>query len=174
MLTIEIPAQEFFDRKTNEFTNCPACTLKLEHSLISISKWEEQHKKPFLKETNLTVDEFLDYIRCMTVNQGVPDVVYKFLTADHFTKIKDYITDPATATTITDRSKQKAKAEIPTSELLYYHMFSNGIPKDCEKWRLNRLIMLIRIFAVKGNPQKMTQNEIYAFNAALNNSRRGK
>lgn len=173
MLILKIPEQEYFNQVTEEFMYCPAITLKLEHSLVSISKWESKWKKPFLTDTQKTPAEFLDYIRCMTINQDVPDAVYELLGHDNVRKIEEYIMDPATATTVTDRRKSRpGKSEVPTSELIYYWMVSNGIPFECEKWRLNRLITLIKICNAKGNPQQMSKAEIYAMNAALNSSRR--
>ena len=174
MLILKIPEQEYFNQSTNEFITCRACTLKLEHSLVSISKWESKWKKPFLTEEAKTPAEFNDYIRCMTINQDVPDEVYALLGYDNVKKIEEYIMDPATATRITDRRKSGSRGtpEIPTSELIYYWMISNGIPFECEKWRLNRLITLIKVCNAKGNPQQMSKAEIYAMNAALNASRR--
>jgi hypothetical protein len=149
--------------------------LKLEHSLVSISKWESKWKKPFLTDQAKTPAEFIDYVRCMTINQDVPDEVYQLLGRDNLKKIEEYILDPATATTVTDMRKGgRGRPETPTSELIYYWMVSNGIPFECEKWRLNRLITLIKICNAKGNPQQMSKQEIYAMNAALNNSRRAK
>ena len=172
MLILKIPEQEYYDQATNSFTYCRAYTLKLEHSLVSISKWESKWKKPFLTEGTKTAAEFLDYIRCMTINQDVPEEAYALLGHENVKKIEEYILDPATATTVTDRRKSKGKSETPTSELIYYWMISNGIPFECEKWRLNRLITLIKVCNAKGNPQQMSKAEIYAMNTALNNSRR--
>ena len=173
MLILKLPNQEYFDQSTNTFVYTPACTLKLEHSLVSISKWESKWKKPFLKDEQKTPAEFLDYIRCMTINSDVPDEVYQLMGHENLKKIQDYIMDPATATTITDRQQRSgARQQIVTSELIYYWMLSNGIPFECEKWRLNRLITLIRICNAKGNPQQMSRQEIYAMNAALNGARR--
>lgn len=173
MLILKIPEQEYYDQAKNEFINCRACTLKLEHSLVSISKWESKWKKPFLTDKEKTVAEFMDYIRCMTINQDVPDEVYALLSHENVRKIEEYIMDPATATTVSDRRKSNGKhGEIPTSELIYYWMITNGIPFECEKWRLNRLLTLIKVCNAKGNPQQMSKQEIYAMNAALNKSRR--
>lgn len=173
MLIIKLPEQEFFDQSTSEFLSCKACTLKLEHSLISISKWEEKWKKPFLTDREKTPAEFLDYIRCMTINQDVPEEAYALLGHENVKKVEEYILDPATATTVVDLRKSKGKkSETPTSELIYYWMISNGIPFECEKWRLNRLLTLIKVCNAKGNPQQMSKQEIYAMNNALNNSRR--
>lgn len=174
MLILKIPEQEYYNNATGEFVNCRACTLKLEHSLVSISKWESKWKKPFLTEKELTAAEFTDYIRCMTINQDVPDEVFSLLGYDNVKKIEEYIMDPATATTIVDRRKGNGRrnAETPTSELIYYWMVSNGIPFECEKWRLNRLLTLIKICNAKGTPQQMSRNEVLAMNSALNKQRR--
>ncbi len=172
MLILKIPEQEYYSNETGEFSYCRAVTLKLEHSLVSISKWESKWKKPFLTMEAKTPEEFIDYIRCMTINQDVPDEVYELLGYDNVRKIEEYIMDPATATTVKDRRTGRGSAEIPTSELIYYWMISNGIPFECEKWRLNRLLTLIKVCNAKGNPQQMSRQEIYAMNAALNSSRR--
>ncbi len=172
MLILKIPEQEYFDPVTQTFTNCRACTLKLEHSLLSIAKWESKWKKPFLTTTEKTPAEFADYVRCMTINQDAPDEVYTLIGYENLKKIQEYIMDPATATTVYDRrNNRNHKSEIPTSELIYYWMISNGIPFECEKWRLNRLITLIKICNAKGNPQQMSKQEIYAMNAAINSAR---
>ena len=175
MLVLKIPEQEYFNQKTGEFTTVKACTLKLEHSLISISKWESKWKKPFLTEAEKTPEEFYDYIRCMTTNQDVPPEVYALLGRKNIQKIQEYIMDPATATVVVDRRQGRGRMnETPTSELIYYWMVSNGIPFECEKWRLNRLLTLIRVCAVKGNPQQMSKAEIYAMNKMLNTTRRSR
>ena len=173
MLILKIPEQEYFNNVTGEFVNCRACTLKLEHSLVSISKWESKWKKAFLTNEDKTPAEFIDYIRCMTINQDVPEEAYSLLGHDNVKKIEEYIMDPATATTVYDRRKGRGgKSETITSELIYYWMISNGIPFECEKWRLNRLLVLIKLCNAKGNPQQMSRQEIYAMNTALNKSRR--
>lgn len=172
MLILKIPEQEYFDPASQTFTSCRACTLKLEHSLLSISKWESKWKKPFLTTEEKTPAEFADYIRCMTINQDAPDEVYGLIGYENMKKVQEYIQDPATATTVYDRRKGgKQKQETPTSELIYYWMISNGIPFECEKWRLNRLITLIKVCNAKGNPQQMSRQEIYAMNSALNAAR---
>ncbi len=177
MLTIEIPAQEVFNPATNEFEYLKKpYTLRLEHSLISISKWEAIYEKPFLSDNEKTAEELLDYIKCMTLNQDVPDEVYKLLTTKDIAKIMGYIAKPMTATVIKDRStKRNGPAETPTSELIYYWMSINELPfAVCEKWPLNRLLTLIRVCNAKANPSQMSRKEIFAMNKALNESRRSK
>lgn len=173
MLQIEIPFQEFYNEATGEFDQVQPCTLNLEHSLISLSKWEAKWKKPFMTDKGLTRDEIIDYIRCMTLNQKVDPKVYMTMSVSNVEKIKDYIGDPATATTVYDkRPSKRASRDVITSELIYYQMIYFGIPFECEKWHLNRLLMLIRVCAVKGTPSQMSQLDIFNQNKDLNAARR--
>ena len=173
MLQINIPYQEFYNEATGEFDHVDPVTLNLEHSLISLSRWESKWKKPFLTDTGMTRAEIIDYIRCMTLNQKVDPKVYQTLSPANLEKVKEYIADPATATTISDRGGSKGrKRDIITSEVIYYQMIYFGIPFECEKWHLNRLLMLIRICAIKGTPSQMSQLDIFKQNSQLNAARR--
>ena len=175
MLTIYIPEGEAYDEKTEEFISIKPCTLTLEHSLVSISKWESKWKKPFISDKSQTEDEFRDYVRCMTITTQVDPLVYKFLTSDHIKQIMDYIEDPMTATWFNDKNKKKSKKEVLTSEVIYYMMIAQQIPMECQKWHLNRLMTLIRVCSEKNAPQKkMSKSEIYARNKALNAQRKAK
>ena len=179
MLQIIVPATEYelFDENTYEFINVKTKeqVLQLEHSLISLSKWESKWCKPFLTKEQKTKEETLDYIRCMTLNSVSPDV-YKHLTKENLEDIEKYINAPMTATTVNDgESKSKVGGEQVTSELVYYWMVALNIPFECQKWHLNRLIMLIRVCNVKNKPpRKMSKREIMSRNAALNAKRRQK
>lgn len=174
MLTIEIPATEMFDDKTQEFIQLRPITLQLEHSLVSISKWESKWKKPFLGKENKTIEETLDYIKCMTITQNVPDITYKRLTSKNINDINKYIDEPMTATTFNDNTHSTNK-EIVTAELIYYWMIALNIPMKCEKWHINRLLTLIRVCNIKSSPpKKMSKREIMNRNAALNAARRKK
>lgn len=170
---IVIPAiDDLWDEENNQFISMKEQTLVLEHSLISLSKWEAKIKKPFLYTENKTVEEWLYYVKCMTLNQ-VNDYVYAFITPEIMNEILEYIGDPMTATTFHDASQSNGKPEIVTSEIIYYNMFSFGIPIELEKWHLNRLIALIRVFSIKGGgSKKMSQSEAAAFQRQLNESRR--
>lgn len=173
MLQIEIPYQEFYNEATGEFDSVKQCTLNLEHSLISLSKWEAKWKKPFMTQTNLTRAEIVDYVRCMTLNQNVDPKAYQLLTMDHLEKVKDYISDSHTATTIYDRRPHKGgQKDIITSEVIYYQMIALGIPFSCEKWHLNNLLTLIHVCAIKGTPAQMSQLDLFKSNRDLNNARR--
>lgn len=170
-----VPPDEVYDPRSQEFIYIKPQTILLEHSLLSISKWESFWKKSFV-ETKLNREELYDYIRCMTITQNVDDRLYMFLTEKDYNNILDYIKDPMTATTITDRRPGRpGKKEIVTSELVYYWMISYGIPvEECQKWHFNRLMTLIRICSVKENPSKMSKKDIYSMNRAENAARRAK
>lgn len=176
MLQITVPGTELFDESTETFVHTRDTQLKLEHSLLSISKWESKWCKPFLstnKEDRRTNKEMLDYIECMTLNGNVPKNVYSALTQDNLRAISQYINHPMTASTVTEMSNSNPfRREIVTSELIYYWMIVYQIPFECEKWHINRLIMLIKICNAKNNPKKMNKREVMMQNHALNKARR--
>ena len=173
MLSITVPEREIFDDATGEFIYIKETTLQLEHSLVSLSKWESKWHAPFLHTPNMTVDQTLDYVRCMTITKNVNPLVYQCLTTDNIKKIEQYIDDPMTATTVTERNTGSRNREILTSEVLYYQMIALEIPFECQKWHLNRLIMLIRVCAAKNQtPKKMGKTELANRNRALNAARR--
>lgn len=173
MLEITIQDSEDFNEETNEFIQVEGRTLLLEHSLKSISKWEAKWKKPFLETKNLTSEEILDYIKCMTITKNVKDDIYNHLDYDHIAEIKSYIEDPMTATIFSEEKKNGAKQEFITSELIYYWMVAQQIPFECENWNLNRLLVLIRICSIKNTPaKKMNKRDLAKKNAALNAKRK--
>lgn len=175
MLTITVPAAEMFDDRTQEFLTYSEQTLQLEHSLLSLSKWESKWCKPFLDSGEKTIEETIDYIKCMTINKNVPDEVYSRLSNANIQEINKYIEAPMTATTFYERDPKKGPKEIVTSELIYYWMIALTIPMECQKWHLNKLLTLIRVCNIKNSPpKKMSRREIMSRNAALNASRRSK
>ena len=156
MLVIKIPPRDdAFDEKTNSFVTIPGATLKLEHSLLSLYKWESKHHKYFMDNKELTSEEILDYIKCMTLNQ-VEDYVYDFLTNDNLKEIKAYIDDPMTATWFSEdpfaQYKKPASKEIITAEVIYSSMIILNIPVEIfEKRHLNHVLTLIRVCNEKQN-----------------------
>lgn len=173
MLTITIPATEEFDEIKGEFVYTKEQTLQLEHSLISISKWESTWCKPFLSKQDKTFEETIDYIKCMTLNKNPSDDVYKCLTQANVDAINEYIGAPMTATTFYGQDQGKKNNEQITSELIYYWMIALNIPFECQKWHINRLLTLIRVCNVKNQPpKKMSKREVMSRNAALNAARR--
>lgn len=176
MLTIEIPENDYYDQQTNVIKINPACTVNLEHSLISISKWESRWRQPFLttfSKESFGMDMYRDYIACMAINPTSPEV-FIGLTPDNMQAIKQYIDNPMTATTFSQRSQQgPVSREIITAEILYYRMFVNQIPIECQKWHLNRLLTLLRVFDIKNSSsQKMSRKDTASRNAQLNAMRR--
>lgn len=172
MLTLTIPGLEYYNEKTNEFIYYDDTVIELEHSLISISKWESKWCKPFLDGKDKTVEEIIDYVKCMTISDNVSSDVYDRLTESNLLTINEYIGRPMTATTFRE-DKKTGKKEIVTSEIIYYWMVSYNIPFECQYWHLNRLLTLIKVCNVKNNPpKKMSQKEIMARNKALNDARK--
>lgn len=178
MLKITIKDSEYFNTVTQEFVKIPNQDLILEHSLVSISKWESNWHKPFLDDKNeKTNEETLDYIKCMTVTKNVDPLVYNFLTLEQIQTINEYIQDPMTATWFNDNpnAPKGMHREQITSELIYYWMIALNIPFECQKWHLNRLLTLIRVCNIKNNPgKKYSKREILSKNAALNAARKKK
>jgi hypothetical protein len=172
MLRITIPSIELFDEKNNEFLEIKQTDLQLEHSLVSLSKWESKWKKPFLSKETRTIEETIDYIRCMTITQNVDPLVYRAITPDIIDQINRYISDPMTATTIRE-DKRPFNRDIITAEIIYYWMITLNIPFECQKWHLNRLLTLINVCSIKNSPQKkMSKREIMSRNASLNAARK--
>lgn len=172
-LSITIEPQEFYDERTNRFFEIPRKTIQLEHSLLSISKWESKWHKPYFTDKQKTKEEELDYIRCMTISGPCDAIYYQGLSTKNRKEIFDYISDSMTATTIKSNQKNKKSREILTSELIYYWMTALNIPFSCEKWHINRLFTLIEIASIKNAPsKKMSKGDIMRKNHALNMARR--
>ena len=175
MLQITIPlGLEEYDESSQEFICPETATLNLEHNLISISKWESKWCKSFLSKNEKTLEETIDYIRCMTLDsEHVDPAIYGYLTNDHIIQINKYIEAPMTATHFSDTQKGKGSREVITSELIYYWMIALTIPLECQYWHLNRLLTLIRVCEIKNSPpKKMSKGEIARRNAELNAARR--
>lgn len=173
MLTIVVPGDEIFDEQSQEFSTRNDVTLKLEHSLISLSKWESKYEKPFLGQDEKTNEDVLGYIKCMTLTPNVLEEVYNHLSASNILEINNYIDAKMTATWFNDGPGAPKSRDVITAELIYYWMITFQIPFECEKWHLNRLFTLIRICNIKqAKPKKMSRSEVAARNRELNAQRR--
>ena len=173
MLQITIPPGEMWDEIHSEFVSTKGQTLTLEHSLVSLSKWESKWHKPFLSKEPKTQIETIDYIKCMTLTQNVDPNIYQFITRDNINEINAYIDNPMTATTFSDRENKKPNRNIITAEIIYYWMIALNVPMECQKWHLNRLLTLIKVCDIKNQPdKKMSRNEVLSRNKALNAARR--
>jgi len=174
MLQIIVPELEKYDEIKNEFIKSKEQVLQLEHSLVSLSKWESKWCKPFLNKDIKTNEETIDYIRCMTMTQNVPKQTYDNLTNGNMKDVTRYIDASMTATTFGNDTKDTSR-EIITSEIIYFWMISYNIPFDCQKWHLNKLLTLIRVCDKKNTKEKpMSKSEIMSKNTRLNNERRKK
>lgn len=176
MLQLTIPRTEFWNERTNEFLYTEETVLRLEHSLLSISKWESKWNKAFLTKKDKTPEEILDYFRCMSLDDH-PDYIYQALSPEQFKEIENYISLPMTATKILSNAPQQNKGgkpkDVVTSELIYYWMLSYQIPKDCENWHLNKLMALIQVFNAKNTPPKKgNMRDIMKRNSDINDMRR--
>lgn len=178
MLEIKIEGTEFWNDEIEEFVTTEPCTLMLEHSLISLSKWESKWKKPFLSQAEKTPEETRDYVRCMTINKNVSENSYLALTMTDLKKINDYVADSMTATTFhhtKDGRGGRGHNEVMTAEVIYFYMISFGIPFECEKWHLNRLLTLIKVCNIKNAPkQKMSKAAAAKQQRTLNAQRRAR
>ena len=177
MIRILLPEKELYDEVNNKFVYLPSRELILEHSLVSISKWERKWRKSFLNTDDKSFDEVMDYIKCMCVEELEDENDLYRLSEENVSDINAYIQDSMTATTFSDFSDNKntKSREIITSEIIYYWMIANNIPFECQYWHLNKLLTLIKVCSIKNSPEKkMSTSEILSRNKALNAARRKK
>ena len=173
MLKIIVPGIDQWDEQREEFISTKETELCLEHSLVSVSKWESKWHKHFIGNNDLTQEMLIDYVRCMTLTQNVKPEVYYAITDEQYMKIKDYIDDPMTATWFAESNQKKYSRDIITSEIIYYWMIALQIPFECQKWHLNRLLTLIRVCNEKNQPEKkMSQAEVMRRNREINEARK--
>jgi hypothetical protein len=173
MLQIIIPATELFNEKNGEFVKSKEQVLQLEHSLVSLSKWESKWSKPFMTKTEKTLEETIDYIRCMTITQNVDYDVYNCITDEIIKEVSEYIEAPMTATTFGKDNSHTINRDIITAEIIYYWMVTLNVPFECQKWHLNRLLTLINVCNIKNQPKKkMGKRDIYSQNRAINAARK--
>lgn len=175
MLQITVPAKEWFNEATNTFEETKEQTLQLEHSLVSVSKWESKWEKPFLGRDPKSMEEIIDYVRCMTITKNVDPNIYYALTAKNIEEITNYISAKRTATWFSNNEHRPQSRKVITSELIYYWMIALQIPFECQRWHLNRLLTLIQVCNIENAPkEKMGTNKILAQNKALNRARRAR
>ena len=174
MLKIEVPiSPEGWDEIKEEFVEPEVKVLQLEHSLVSLSKWESRWNKPFLTKQEKTYEETIDYIKYMTLTPHVDPEVYNLLTNTNIAEINAYIKAPMTATTFSKDRSSGTGREIITSEIIYYWMIALNIPFEWQKWHLNRLLTLIKVCNAKNTPpKKMNRREILNRNHAINEARK--
>jgi hypothetical protein len=176
MLTLTF-GDEVYNEDTNEFLLVNTIRVDLEHSLLSVSKWESKYEKPFLAPGEKTSEELLGYIEAMFLTPNIPEGLLNRFSQSHMDLVNTYINSNQSATTFGFMPESKGKKETITSELIYYWMIALNIPFEAESWNLNRLFALIKICNVKSNgskPSKMTKQQLAARNAQINAERRSK
>jgi hypothetical protein len=175
MLKLFIEPVEVFDERTETFAYIDGFELELEHSLVSLSKWESQTKKPFLSKESKTAEEILLYVQAMIISPIYPPNAVGRFTQGDIDKVNDYIQSSESATTFGSMPEARGRGETITSELIYYWMVAFNIPLECERWHLNRLLSLIKICNIKNSkPKKMSPKQLAERNRALNEQRRKK
>lgn len=172
MLKIVVEGSELFDRATQTFSSTDTWVLTLEHSLVSLSKWEQITEKPFLAKEPKTDAEVIQYVKCMTITPDVPSEVYSRLSNQNLEDINAYINAKMTATWFSDKPAGGMQ-EVITAELIYYWMIAYNIPIEFENWHLNRLFTLIKVCGLKNSPgKKMSAREVAERNRLINEQRR--
>lgn len=181
MLQLQVVMKEEFDEEKQEFIETK-WLLKLEHSLVSLSKWEAKFEKPFLASDAKTQVEIFSYVMMMDLSDDTPPEAFLNLSASDYTKINEHINAKKTATWFSKTAKKKTNRQTVTSELIYYWMTSYEIPWDAENWHLNRLFTLIEVFNAERSAEtdkssgkgtnKKSASSIAAERRALNEQRK--
>lgn len=174
MLTIVVPDKEYWDEAQEIFLQIKGMTIELEHSLVSLSKWEQHYEKAFLGDAEKTTEETLYYIECMTLTPNVPAHIYKSLTVDNLDAINTYIARPMTATTFHEPpgGPSRRRGELITAEIIYYWLIAQEIPFEVQDWHLNRLLTQVRVVSLKNAPKnKMSRKDQAAQQRLLNSQR---
>jgi hypothetical protein len=175
MLRLVVPEEELFDERTSEFINVDSVELELEHSLLSLSKWESFFEKSFLGTDDKTDEEVMYYVWCMVLDDRIDQSVLKRLSPQNLREINEYISSKQSATTFGEMPSRPGRGEVITAELIYYWMVAFTIPFECEAWHLNRLFSLIKICNIKNSkPQKQSKQDVAKRYQEINAQRKAK
>ena len=178
MLRIVIDGEEEWDSENEEFVYPNRVVIKLEHSLVSLSKWESRFEKPFLSEDSKTTEELAGYVECMILDTDEPEKFVSMLTQEHVDRIQTYIDSKQTATWFNEKPSAPNR-QVITNEVIYYWLFSAGLDISCQHWHLNRLFTQLRVHSAHnekanngGKKKRLTSDD--ARNRAAENERRRK
>lgn len=180
MIQLHIERREYWDEANGQFVYFgpeKPIDLKLEHSLVSVSKWESKYHKSYSNTENKTLEETLDYISMMVIgDEDVNPEWFKALTQEQIKELDEYIGDPMTATTISEDPKRnngnkKVNNRIVTAELVYYWMTALNIPFECQYWHFNKLITLIKVCSIESDPDKNKKKKMTSADKAARKAR---
>ena len=179
MLELTVSEKELYDNNTNMFLKIPGCVITLEHSLISLAKWESKWQVPYFNGEKKSFEQDMDYIRCMVIGPIKDDRIFNNFSNEELLQIQEYNQSRMTATTFSTptavKSTQKKKKEIMTAEVIYARMFMHHISIECQKWHLNRLLTLIKVCDFQnGSGEKMTKKQSAMWAAEQNKARQAK
>lgn len=173
MLKITIPGGELYDEVNERFIYIEPYDLKLEHSLSSLSKWESKWEIPFLGNQERTNEQTIDYIRCMTLTEDVPESIYGRLTSENIEAISAHISAKMSATWFSESETSKVSKKVITAEIIYYWMVQASIPIELENWHINKLLTLIQVCSRENQPEKkLSRAEVMDRNRKLNEARK--
>lgn len=177
MLKLTIPKTTLFNEETNKFSDVQETTLSMEHSLVSVSKWEQFMGKPFLGRDTRTDEETLHYIKCMVLSpEDVSEDVFRALTPDNMNAISEYINHKMTATWFSNQApaNSRTNGEVVTAEVMYYWLVALQIDFQVQHWHLNTMLTLVRVTNIKNDPKKkmMPKEDAAAERARLNAERK--
>jgi hypothetical protein len=172
MLTITVLGEEHWDQENEKFVYPDSFKLELEHSLVSLSKWESKWEVPFLGEKPKTTEMVLDYIECMILTPDPPADWISKLSKENIEEITAYFDSKQSATWFNDHHPEPKTGETITSELVYYWLDICDIDWQAQYWHLNRLLTLVKIHTVKqAKPKPMSRSEMLRRRRALNKQR---
>ena len=178
MLKLDLVGEELFNEDTWEYISVEPVTVRLEHSLLAISRWESKYHKPFMSTPEKTLDELAYYVRCMTLTDDLLDdeIAMRIVSSqDTLRQVKIYLDDPATATVVKADPGAKKSSKFVTSELIYYWMAAHRIPFTTDRWNINRLLKLIEVCNAESQPsKKMSYEDKMRNHKSINAARRAK
>lgn len=172
MLKITVQLSDYFDEDKQEFVT-DVFVLELEHSLVALSKWESKYEKPFYSKAEKSTEEVMNYIEAMIISPDYPPDILEKISQTNIEEITTYIYAKMTATWFNEPQTSQTSRKQITSELIYYWMASYQIPWEVERWHLNRLFTLIKVFDAENTKQKpRSRREVAEERQALNEQRR--
>lgn len=152
--------------------------LRFEHSLVSLSEWEQEYEKPFYSSKtvdNRTEKEMVSYFEYMLISGIEYRPLVRLASPEQMLALTHYINKGSTATTVKEMAQKAGPNETPTSELMYYWLVAFKIPfKPTDEWHLHRLLMLVKVCGAKSTPSgrnKVNKRELAMSMREINEQR---